>query len=114
MVIFHHLPFPMAPRHPKGNPRSKVITTASQLPSSSNPVPVSTVAPRPSSTTVSVTASSKEFRRLLWDFGYHYCLIESNKDDIIEASDTKVLGEMYSKLEDHLVSSFLFRLFDLY
>ena len=62
MVIFHHLPFPMAPRHPKGNPRSKVITTASQLPSSSNPAPASTVAPRPSSTTVSVTASSKEFR----------------------------------------------------
>ena len=80
----------------------------SQSPSSSNPAPASTVAPRPSSTTVSVTASSKEFRRLLRDFGYHYCLIESDKDDIIEASDTKVLSEMYSKLEDHLVSSSFF------
>ena len=96
----------MAPRHPRGNPRSKVITTVSQSPSSSNSASVSTVAPRPSSITVSVTASSKEFRQLLCDFGYNYCLIKSDKDDIIEASDTKALSEMYSKLEDHLVSSF--------
>ena len=105
MVFFYHLPFPIAPRHPKGNPRSKVITSASQLLSSSHPASSSTV-PIPSSITVSVTASSKEFRRLLHDFGYNYCLIESDKDDIIEASDMKALSEMYSKLEDHLVSSF--------
>ena len=95
----------MAPQHPKGNPRSKVITTASQLPSSSNPASVSTVAPRPFSTTVPVTVSSKEFGQLLHNFGYNYCLIKSTKDNIIETSDMKALSEI--KLGDYLVSSFL-------
>ena len=37
MVFLHHPPFPMAPQHPKGNLKSKIITAASQLPSSSDP-----------------------------------------------------------------------------
>lgn len=79
---------------PRKNPKDKTLA-----PTTSLPVPAASSTP-----STAVATRRKELVQLRRDFNYGYYVLESDKDDLLEASDPKILKEMCTKFGTHLVS----------